>query len=1108
MNDHLQRGELTIFIGYSQDAKVEAQLIYDMRAEFQTRMKNRLSAHPNPPFNSVNAWKWDSDAAGRSGGQDVLVTPHLAAAHFAVFVFKERVGVETWNELSKCRELTDNRPAIAAVFPAQLPHPDRMNELDVAKSWAELQERKRELTADWSGPESTAIRPLDGYRNNEHLKQILLEQFERDLGAIIQRETSSGKAPLAAADIAGSRLIYEPSEQIAFDRRVMNNHPLLSLEQTVVSKLVDQPQPQRELQEAGLVRASLVQKTDYLGLTSKGRVTMGLFLCCAPREDLVDKFSSCSLKTVVYSEVDKSIAKPRMEDRTGNLLWLFDQGMTFFGRDADLSRIGTIGSNNRDELEIPTNALREALVNALIHRDYESPAARGQPTRIEVYPDRIEISSFGGLMKGVSLKAMNDDAKKLYPVRRNEIITKIFSWSQHAELNASGIARMQSLANDQKLPKPLIELSDDDYVVKITLYRPLRDRSKFDQIVAAPPKSGPQRDTRPTVYISSTASDLAQHREQVGLACQRAGFTVRTIEHVPSNDADVVSASLTIVAQTDVYLCILGYRYGYVPEGHEISITEIEYNRATDLRKPSIIFLMDKDHPVTVQDIEDGPGAVKLKALKDRIGQSHIARVFKSAGDLRAQVIEALGNLRNDLQTAGPDSDAAESVPRKSTIPSPPDPYIAHPYALLQSRDLIGRQAELDALTEWVTKPSLAIYDIRIICLIALGGTGKSALAWKWFNQIAPSEMEPLAGRMWWSFYEDDTTFENFLNRALCYVSGQNEEAIAALSWRDREAQLLQYLNEKPYLFVLDGLERALVAYDKRDASTLADDPYDERTSALVVGGIGLRSSAANAFVGQHRLRQTKDPRAGPFLRRLAQIAKSRILITSRLYPYELQMPTGSPRPGSTVLILDGLSEADALDLWRALGVSGTNEEIAPILRSVENHPLLMQLIASEVANYRKAPGNFSQWRADHPQFDPVSLPLIQSRTHILAVALEGLSAKARSALSMVVGLRKAANHATLEALLVGPDKTCNSSQELDLALTELEDRGLIGWDRRSNQYDAHPIVRAVVWQLTNTQDRRAIDDALSVLSSESGHMPEVEVGPEDKYLVGPDKPD
>jgi hypothetical protein len=111
-----------------------------------------------------------------------------------------------------------------------------------------------------------------------------------------------------------------------------------------------------------------------------------------------------------------------------------------------------------------------------------------------------------------------------------------------------------------------------------------------------------------------------------------------------------------------------------------------------------------------------------------------------------------------------------------------------------------------------------------------------------------------------------------------------------------------------------------------------------------------------------------------------------------------------------------------------------------PIFGSIESHPLLVQALASEVANYKRAPGDFAKWRADHPQFDPTSLPLAQSRTHVLEFALRSISAKVREVLHTLVGFRMPASYATLEALLVGPDKACGSAPDLDRALTELED--------------------------------------------------------------------
>jgi hypothetical protein len=588
---------------------------------------------------------------------------------------------------------------------------------------------------------------------------------------------------------------------------------------------------------------------------------------------------------------------------------------------------------------------------------------------------------------------------------------------------------------------------------------------------------------RRVVMISSTARDLPKHREQVRLACERAGFEPREMmENLTALNSNAIDTSLRMVDDADVYLGILAYRYGTIPKGHDISITEMEFNRAEKLGKPRLVFFIHKEHSVVIEDVDTGAGATKLKALKDRIGEDLVVAFFKSPEDLRSHVVEALTKLGKELDDAVTGDATATVVAklhRKTSIPLPPEPYVAHPYTLLQSRDLIGRQAELNALTDWVANSTSKTFATQIFCFVAIGGMGKSALTWKWFNQIAPNEMKPLAGRLWWSFYESDASFENFLNRGLCYVSGESEDAVRALPRTEREAQLLQHLNDKPYLFVLDGLERILIAYHRMDASYLADDDYDKQTANWVAGAAGLPPTAAQSFVGQHRLRQATDPRAGAFLQKLVSVGKSRILVTTRLYPTELQLPTGYPRPGCFAYFLRGLSDDDALGLWRALNVKGARAELVPIFRSVEGHPLLVQALASEIANYKKAPGDFPKWRADHPQFDPTSLPLVQSRTHILDFALRGLSAEGREVLHTLVGFRMQASYATLEALLVGPDKACSSAQDLDRVLTELEDRGLIGWDREANRYDAHPIVRGVVWQLTDAKDRRAVYTAL-----------------------------
>jgi tetratricopeptide (TPR) repeat protein len=559
------------------------------------------------------------------------------------------------------------------------------------------------------------------------------------------------------------------------------------------------------------------------------------------------------------------------------------------------------------------------------------------------------------------------------------------------------------------------------------------------------------------VMISSTARDLPEHREQIVEACLRQNMFPLRMEDLPANSDEAAEASLKMVEDADVYIGMFANRYGYVPQANnpkKISVTEMEYDRAVARKIERLVFVMAKSHPITVDDVEI-ENAAKLKSFKDRVQTENIVKFFKSPDDLRAEAIDSLSKLREpDLQ----------SFHYVSEIPAPPEAFIAHPYTLLQTHRLVGRQPELNLLTDWVAKPDSEIYKARILNIVAIGGLGKSALTWKWFNDIASQEMKPLAGRMWWSFYESDATFENFVSRALAYVTQRSLEEVQKIPAPERESQLLTLLDREPFLFVLDGLERILIAYARMDAAHLSDDDYDRQTANFVANAIGLPASAAQSFTGEHRLRKSADPRAGAFLRKLRGVRASRILISTRLYPADLQVGSGEPLPSCSAIFLSGLADDDALELWRTFGVSGARDMLLLLFNHVGNHALLVQALASEVARYRGAPGDFDKWRCDHPDFDPFSLPLVQVKSHVLEFALRGLDKKARPALHVIAAFRMPARYDTLAALLIGEEKLCANEHELDQVLTELEDRGLVGWDKRANRYDLHPIVRGVVW--------------------------------------------
>ena len=560
--------------------------------------------------------------------------------------------------------------------------------------------------------------------------------------------------------------------------------------------------------------------------------------------------------------------------------------------------------------------------------------------------------------------------------------------------------------------------------------------------------------------ISSTARDLPEHRKEAMDACLRQGMFPIMMEHLAAMDDEAIPASLKMVDESDIYLLVLAHRYGYVPAANnpaQTSVTEHEYNRAVERKIPILTFVMHEDHPVKAADVEKGEGAAKLEVFKNR-ALLKVTNFFRSPAELRANVIDSLSHHRRK----GP-----KAFHYISDIPESPGVYVAHPYTLLQTPNLIGRKAELKFLTDWITGKELEFGrskapadSVRLMNIVAIGGMGKSGLTWKWFNDVAPQEVNDLGGRMWWSFYESDATFDNFVTRALAYVSRRPLNHVEQIPAPERETQLLATLNREPFLVVLDGLERILIAYARMDAARLSDNE------------IGTERTA----------RKTADPRVGRFLRKLVQVRRSRFLISSRLYPAELEIAGGGPLPGAFRLKLEGLTDEDAVELWQAFEVSGSHQELLPVLNSFGKHPLLIQALAGEVKRYRKAPGNFLEWQKANPEFSPTQFGVLKDAMgHVLEYALIGLENKAEAVLRMLAAFRMPTSYDTLKAVLVGNQKTCATESELDEILTELEERGLVGWDKRANRYDLHPIVRGVVWNSMTAKVQRGVYQSLQV---------------------------
>ncbi len=182
------KDELLIFIGHSDDASAEAKAIKSLQSEIEKDFRRLLkSSGGRSPFKRIRLWEWSRDASSLTGGQEAVVNPVLDEAEIALFVFKERAGKVTWDELEYARKRSKEKPLhILAFFPESSPKPGKRNRAQAARDWATLTEREEALTSDWNaGANSLSVTPCQTYSGIEDLRNIVLEKLRDAIAAIL-----------------------------------------------------------------------------------------------------------------------------------------------------------------------------------------------------------------------------------------------------------------------------------------------------------------------------------------------------------------------------------------------------------------------------------------------------------------------------------------------------------------------------------------------------------------------------------------------------------------------------------------------------------------------------------------------------------------------------------------------------------------------------------------------------------------------------------------------------------------------------------------------------------------------------------------------------------
>jgi ATP-dependent DNA helicase RecG len=189
------------------------------------------------------------------------------------------------------------------------------------------------------------------------------------------------------------------------------------------------------------------QDLEALGLVSRhqGRTvpTVGGLLLFG--KDRLSRYPDAWIQVGRFAGTDRTDLVDRA-NLTDYPVTALEQAVSFVERNTRLGlSIGRL--QRRDAPAVPPAALREALVNAVVHADY---AQSGAPTRVAIFDDRVEVENPGILLPGLTIEELRNGLSRV----RNRVLARVFNELGLIEQWGTGVQRMMDACARAGLPEP------------------------------------------------------------------------------------------------------------------------------------------------------------------------------------------------------------------------------------------------------------------------------------------------------------------------------------------------------------------------------------------------------------------------------------------------------------------------------------------------------------------------------------------------------------------------------------------------------------------------------------------------------------------------------
>lgn len=261
------------------------------------------------------------------------------------------------------------------------------------------------------------------------------------------------------------RLIQEkrPSS-ISWEKLTLNDATLIDLDETRIQQVVDIAVKERRLSKMA-IRADTKEILKKLNLIVDDKLRNASVILFCKNED--HQFIQAQLKMARFRGINKNEFIDNKAVR-GNIFDLYESAMSFLESYLPVSGKIEVGNPFRvDTLAIPYEVLREALVNALCHRDYSSP---GGSISLAIYDDRVEIGNTGRLPEDITLKDLTKEHES-HP--RNPLIAEVLFACKMIERWGRGTQDIVDFCKKAGNPKPKFVEMTGSFTVVLPFKEPI-----------------------------------------------------------------------------------------------------------------------------------------------------------------------------------------------------------------------------------------------------------------------------------------------------------------------------------------------------------------------------------------------------------------------------------------------------------------------------------------------------------------------------------------------------------------------------------------------------------------------------------------------------------